>query len=348
MSKKRREHAYFKPLAALMLALCILCTGCMNSVIAEDEHRGDLPALDPEAGMAKEISCAIYTRVLSENYITGVQRSFEVRTGERTEHAIMETLLKEPAAISGAANTLFPEGTKIKDVTLDGTILYVTLSKEFLDQKALDKEQSELKKDWEKGRYSKDEYEAMRQRVLETHYARRRLAVYAIVNTLTGYNDKMRVLLLIESDNAGAGARLARSEFGLTADTGRNADLIEPMRFIEEAVITPQIMAVLLLEHLQNEEYEQVYALVTTENLKPDYARIEDELRALGILEHFSVNGATGGDGRITYVNLDLSFRGADAEETLITNQRLLMRGKDGLFRPDYSSLMKIFGGAVK
>ena len=146
--RKRRD------LRRLLLALlfgaaaALLGTGCMQSGIRELETRGDLPVLDPEAGLAREIRCTLYARILEEPYLAGMERSVEVAAGERVEHAIVDALMREPTAIAGTEGKLFPPGTYIVDINLDGSILYVTLSKEFLDGEALRKEEELLSREY--------------------------------------------------------------------------------------------------------------------------------------------------------------------------------------------------------
>ncbi len=330
----------------LIVLVGAFCAGCVHSAIHEDEIRSDLPALDPETGLAKEITCTLYTRVLEEAYLTGIQRSLEVPAGEKTEAVIVNAMLAEPAAISGAAYSLFPEGTRIVDINLDGTILYVTLSHEFLGRQALQKEQSSLERDRENGRITKEEYEKRQSRLLEAYYTRLRLGVYAVVNTLTDYNEDMRVLLLVDAGNSGTGDRLPRSELGLPDTRSGGAGLIEPMRYNDEYTITPQLMAELFLTHLQNGEYEKVYAMLSSEdetaNPKPDYTRLESDIKRYGKLKSFGVNGMMNGDNRVAYMNIDVCFVKPDGEEVSLTNRRLLMRSRDGLFRPDYASFKRL------
>lgn len=333
----------------MLMLLCAITSGCMQSTIREEETRRDLPAIDPQAGLAKEITCTIYTRVLEESYLVGMEHTIEVRAGEKTEYAIMEALLKEPSPLSTTTPTLFPAGTEIVDVSLDGTILYITLSKEFLDKTEFNQKQKNLQRDKNSGNITESTYKKNLQD-LETDYEEsRRLALYAAVNTLTDYSENIRVLILVDKDGSGTGTRLPRSELGLDVDSTQETELIEPLGFNADVVITPQITAEIFMQHLQNEEYASVYALLADNrdfaHGTKDYMSIQKELQSYGKLLRFSVNGMTNSDGRTSYANVDLYLQQEDGDVAALTNRRLLMRNTGGLYRPDYSSLKQVLGG---
>ncbi len=342
----RKQKERIARLALIIFTFSLLCAGCIQNSIREEEIRADLPALDPQAGIAKEISCNCYAQVLNEAYLTGTEQTIEVRAGERTEYAIVDALLRQRAAVSGAMHTLFPEGTRIVDVTLDGTILYVTFSNEFLGRSLLTEQQNIIKKDWESGRYTEAEYQKRLDMAEADYYKQRSLAVYAVVNTLTEYSEKIRVLIMVDTDNTGSGTRLPYSEFGLSGDGEIETNIIEPMDFNEDVIITPQRMTELFLEHMKNGEYEPIYALLVMNpeinSEKPDYAQIEAELRSFGSLKSYSVNGIMNGDSETAYANIDISFTKKTGETVSLGNQRLLLRKVDGLFRPDYSFLKRL------
>ena len=69
--------------AALMLLLT-LC-GCSRGMIREDSVHEDLPDIDPEAGIAKDMRAKLYYRLTDEAYLVGVTATITVYAGERED-----------------------------------------------------------------------------------------------------------------------------------------------------------------------------------------------------------------------------------------------------------------------
>ena len=122
--------------AALMLLLT-LC-GCSRGMIKEDSVHEDLPDIDPEAGIAKDMRTKLYYRLTDEAYLVGVTATITVYAGEREERAMIRTLMEGTPPLSGNISAVIPAGTEIVDVSLEGAILYVTLSAEFFNTNIVD------------------------------------------------------------------------------------------------------------------------------------------------------------------------------------------------------------------
>ena len=82
--------------AALMLLLT-LC-GCSRGMIKEDSVHEDLPDIDPEAGIAKDMRAKLYYRLTDEAYLVGVTATITVYAGEREERAMIRTAGNVPCA----------------------------------------------------------------------------------------------------------------------------------------------------------------------------------------------------------------------------------------------------------
>ncbi len=328
------------------ILLCmLLLNGCMSPNIREDEIRSDLPALDPQAGVAKNIDVTCYYQLLREPYLYGVTCAVEVHANERAEHAIVNMLLEGAQAFEGL-NGLFPAGTSIVDITMDDGILYVTLSKEFMDESALRRTLNELENAWEQKRYTQAEYDALVQKAEQSALADRRLALYSLVNTLTGYNDGMRVLLLVDQSGTGVGERLSPAALGMEA---QGAEPGEPMSFVQDVIKTEDDLAPLALAHIQAGDYTAAYALFADENsdntFKPEADEFESALRALGSLQSFTVNSyMRDADGELLYASADLVFADGGNENTR-RGCHLPVRKQGALYLLDYASCIAAMGG---
>ncbi|MDD4075976.1 MAG: GerMN domain-containing protein [Eubacteriales bacterium] len=333
-------------MGACCILLCmLLLSGCMNPNIREDEIRSDLPALDPQAGVAKNIDVTCYYQLLREPYLYGMTRAVEVHANERAEHAIVNMLL-EGAQAFGGLNGLFPAGTSIVDITMDDGILYVTLSKEFMDESALRRTLNELENAWEQKRYTQTEYDALVQKAEQSALADRRLALYSLVNTLTGYNDDMRVLLLVDKSGTGVGERLSPAVLGMEEQSGEPG---EPMPFVQDVVKAEDDLVPMALSHIQAGDYAAAYALFADENgdntPKPEIDEFERAMRALGSLQSFTVNSyMRDADGELLYASADIAFIDG-GNENVRRGCHLTVRKQGALYMLDYASCIAALGG---
>ena len=83
-----------KLMLAWILSLCLLLIGCSGRILMEDRNNEGLPVLDPEDGVAKDISVVLYYRLTGEAYLVPITRNISVRANERAETAIIRTLLE--------------------------------------------------------------------------------------------------------------------------------------------------------------------------------------------------------------------------------------------------------------
>lgn len=67
-------------------------------MIKEDSVHEDLPDIDPEAGIAKDMRAKLYYRLTDEAYLVGVTATITVYAGEREERAMIRTLMEGTAA----------------------------------------------------------------------------------------------------------------------------------------------------------------------------------------------------------------------------------------------------------
>ena len=279
--------------AALMLLLT-LC-GCSRGMIKEDSVHEDLPDIDPEAGIAKDMRAKLYYRLTDEAYLVGVTATITVYAGEREERAMIRTLMEGTPPLSGNISAVIPTGTEIVDVSLEGAILYVTLSAEFFNTNIVDEAIADGSRLMENGLLSRAEYEARVENAREEMYLARRLAAQSIVNTITANRPDVSVQLLFELN--GSAARVRRTELGLETFGGGSHDLLEPMEFDDSYVITAPGVVACLLEHIQNGEYDKAYPLIAELEQggaqKPDYASFETYMASLAKIKSFSVREQT-------------------------------------------------------
>ena len=333
-------------IVAALLALLMLC-GCSRSMIKEDSVHEDLPDIDPEAGVAKEVQAKLYYRLTDEEYLVGVSASVTVYAGEREEKAMIRSLIEGTPPLSGNISAVVPKNTEIIDVMLEGAIMYVTLSESFFDTSVMDKAVSDVSRLMENSMITKNEYELRVQAAKKELYLSRRLAVESIVNTITANNPDVKVQLLFELE--GTAARVSRTELGLEGYGGSSHDLLEPMEFVGDCVITPTAIADCVLGHMQRGEYDKAYPLIAELEQggaqKPDYASFETEAAALDRIRSYSIKGERAGEesGAII-VTAEITKADAAAGQR---GQRhaLSLKPEGSIYKVGYTSLLSALGG---
>ena len=125
----------------------------------EDSVLENLPAIDPEAGVAREVQVKLYYRLTDEAYLVGVASTVTLPASERIEKAMIRKLLSGVPPLTNNVSEVIPGETKILDVSLEGGILYITLSGEFFDTSILDEAKRENAGYLESGFLTRQEYD---------------------------------------------------------------------------------------------------------------------------------------------------------------------------------------------
>lgn len=321
-----------KGLFALMMVLCMglsLC-GCMGKVIAEDSIKLDLPQIDPEDGASRELTVTLYYRLANEEYLVGVEGRVPVRSGERTEAAVIRGLM-DGVSMSSGMTGLISSAVSVKGLEYDGGVLYVTLSEEFLNEDIIAsvREEDYLKE--------KDYNNAVKAATREM-YLIRRLGVLSIVNTIAGSGENVKVQILVERNEKSE--QLTLNELGFD---GNENELIQPMDFDQAVVANEERIAECLMEHMVRGEYERAYVLVGEDNdeYKPAYADFETVMRGLGTVASYEITG-TGNDERGTYVLANVRLVSSSGIVKRVSNAVLYTVKEGNISKVGYGSLKKL------
>lgn len=332
---------------ALLCALLLLCTaaGCSGGAIKEDSVHEDLPQIDPEAGVAKDISAKLFYRLTDEAYLVGVTASVTVYAGEREERAMIRALMEGTPPLSGNISAIIPQGTQIIDVTLEGGILYITLSSEFFNTDTLDKAIADGSRLLDSGLISSAEYEKSVEAARNEMYLTRQLAAQSIINTITANDPGISVQLLFELN--GTAARVSRTELGYEPFGSGSNDLIEPMEYDAARVVTASAVVELLLGHIQANEYDKAYPLIAEleqgRAQKPDYASFETGMAALGKIKNYDVRSeAPDKSGLGMLVTVNITMEGGAMRRHTIT-----LKSEGSIYKVGYETLITMLGGEI-
>jgi len=311
----------FRSLFALLFVviwLTGLLSGC-SGVIREDAVQQSLPAIDPDAGLERETTHTLYYRLMGGSTLLPVQTTLRVRSTEYEELAAIRQLLKEPA--NANVQAVMPTGTRLMNLSMENGILYVTFNRAFLSGdigEGLSREQTQQA---------------------------RRLAVYAVVNTLTGMGNVDRVQILIDLDDKGKGSRVPAYMLGFSEAEG-GPNLLEPLGFYEGVLTTPITTAGDALTLLQGEDYARAFSLFASDEgedrQRPDYSLFEAALMGLCRVEAWQIHTSkTNSDGTCA-VTLDLTFSDPQGQTYSVEDAQLMLYYESGLYRVGYFSLIDI------
>lgn len=346
------KHSFLR-LAFAALALSFLMSGCASfstSVIKEDSVKEDLPEIDPDAGAVKEVQVKLFYRLTEEAYLVGVTGNITVLSNERVEKAIISELLNGTPPLTNNISSVIPEGTEVVDVTQDGSILYVTLSGEFLTNETVDRAAEESKPYLEKNMISQEEYYRRIATATAETYTVRRLTVCSIVNAITLYNPDVRVQILVDTENTGTGQRVSRSELGFERITGLDSDLMEPMEYNEAAVATPANIADCALTRIMNGELDKAYRLFAeTESgglQKPTYADFETEMSGICTISAYEITDCElDEDEGHASVHVDMTVTDADGTERELKDAVITMKSEGNIYKLGYSAFLALIEG---
>ena len=307
-------------IAVLMTALCLLLASCSERLVSEDGADTSLPAIDPQAGRGYAYSAVIYYRLLDEPAIIAAAQQVTMRVNEQIQMAVLRQLIE-----NGSGDDLlispFPEGTSVINVSEEGSIFYITLNKNFLNEFA--SEQSADKSALAK-----------------------RLAVYAIVNTVLYDHRDARVQLLVDKDNSGSGTRLTMSEAGFM-DAQSSNQLLEPLSYSEEYVTTPTKLVELVLVHIEEQNFEEAYPLFAESESGgkqlPSYAQVETELLSKGIvMSHNIISEQISSDGLSAEVKLELEVASYDDNAVNKKSGTITLVREGQVYKIGYKSLLEL------
>jgi len=300
--------------------IALLLSGCVQTVIREDAEQAPLPAIDPAAGVGRDVDITLYFRLTDEPALVPVQRTVTVRANEYVESAVVRQLIAGPTALYGDLAPVLPQGTRLLELSRDGGILYVTLSKEMLseDTESVSREEAELAK---------------------------RLSVYAIVDSLCALGDASRVQIMIDTDGTGKGARVSPFLLGFTSEY-TSSQWLEPMGMEQSVVITPVLFVKLALQHMVEQDYAQAYMFFAESEpgglQKPDYAAFETDMLSLGSIDDFTIHSAEAGKGSLSgKAAVDITWTSAeDKRQRTVKNAALQLIPEGELNKIGFYSLL--------
>lgn len=328
-------------LAVLMFLLC----GCYSGIISEEYPNGTLAQIDPDDGIMNEKQVKLFFRVAGEGLLAAVERSVTVLAGETDEAAMVRALIESDLSQTEGIEKLIPQKTRVVDVMLDGTLLYVTLSGEFFDNSAVYSAGKDVERLVKSGILSETAANARTEAAEKETYLARRLAVQSIVNTVTANHPGISVQMLFEWN--GDAVRVTRSDLGFANYADADQSLLEPLEYNGDIVAKPEDIVRCALNRLESGEYHKIYPHIsktdTGDKNALTYAAFENAVRALSPISAYTIEETVGTGDNIT-VYADITA--AKANGSYATDRRaFVLKDDGGIYKLSCLSLLEALGG---
>lgn len=319
----------------VLLMLCLLLGGCtardpiapVLSPLPEGSH--SVPSSAIEASVPQESVVTLWFRFGNEPMLAPEIRTIDVSPAAPFELTLLQALTNGPAAASTDLSGLFPPGTRVLATHLQGRTLFVTLSRQIMNDFADEPDNWTGIPAW-----------------AEEVTLRRRLAMQAIAATVTENCDVDQVVILVEQTSSGnESIRLRQQYYRTGADA---AALAEPLLRDERPLLTPANTMAIILDNWMRGTWAGLYPYIARTDAfdgaaRPDYETFRTQADALPYLMDYSASsGSISPDGQtaVFAVTLQLLDNGQPREAHVV----LRLHRERGIWRISLSHLTGMEG----
>ena len=311
----------------LAMAMCLLLlTGCekRDPIAAMVSTATDLtvPAPAPDAALPRQASVTLWFRLGTEPLLAPETRTITLTPAAPFELTLLQALTGGPAASSLELNGLFPPGTKVLSTHLQGRTLFVTLSRQIMNNFADEPSGWAADPAW----------------AAEVPL-RRQLAMQAIAATVTENCDVDRVVILVEhTADSGDSLRLRQGYYRNAPDA--NA-LAAPLLREESILLTPGNTLHVILDCWQLQDWSRLYPFIArtdaaTGEARPTYDAFATRMAGLPHLTGYTFSaGSVSPDGQSAVFTVRLTLMDSGHDRT--ANGILRLHREKGIWRIDLS-----------
>jgi hypothetical protein len=298
------------------------CTGVLDPEGSEEEEN---PILAGDTTEQKPVSCMVYYIYADKYYLVGQQHLVSVPETKRAEEIFLQELIAGPKTTSNDLQPVINPNTRVVSVSDNNGLLFVTLSSHFLTPL------SAVPENWQQN-----------QELLDLVMQQRRLALYAIVNTLTQTGKYSKVQLYIDYDGSGQGERPTRAEVGFNDENGEK--LLEPVGRNAQIILGPDTSVILFMQSFAEKNWEEASKYVEADNENGGEETLANEFSLLDLtLADFQVTSMTTSyDGQSAIVTIDYFIRAKDGVEYQNTNVALKVVRVDDIWKISYVSVNQL------
>jgi len=306
----------YKAIAITVSIIILSLSGCMSDLNPNKTADEENPILAGDKTEQKPVSCMVYFSYAEKNYLVGQQHLVSVPESTRAEEVFLQELILGPNTTSTALLPVINPNTRVVEVSDNNGVLFVTLSSHFLSPL------SGVSENWQESGKGSDL--VMQQR---------RLALYAIVNTLTQTGKYSKVQLYIDYDDSDKGERPTRGEMGFA---GENSDkLLEPIGRNAQAILQPDTAVMLFLQSFAEKNWDESSKYVASETQNGGQETLSNEFSLLDLtLADYEITSMTiSYDGQSAIVTIDYFIRAKDGVEYQNSNVSLKIERIDDIWK---------------
>lgn len=286
-------------LIPFMLALCLLLCGCQASdpIAPMASTATDLvvPAPAPETALPRETQVTLWFRFGTEPFLAPEIRTLDLSPTAPYELTLLQALTGGPAAASTELNGVFPPGTRVISTHRQGRTLFVTLSRQIMNDFADEPSTWAMQPEW----------------AVEVPL-RRLLGMQAIAATATENCDVDQVVILVEQTQRGSDSLRLRQRYyrSGTPDT----TLAEPLIRDSSMLLTHDNTLQIILECCQLQDWSRLYRYISRTDpssgvSRPNYDDFAAQMDALPRLISFNASsGSVSIDGQSAVFTVEMTL----------------------------------------
>ncbi|MCL1796604.1 MAG: GerMN domain-containing protein [Clostridia bacterium] len=282
------------PIAIAVLLACAPLVYAGEDMVGELFSDGSGTLITPElsfgdAGMEPEQrEVALYFRMRGEDMLVRETRSIAFSLDTPEEQLLITRLIEGPGPNLLELTGLFNPGTRVLPPSAEGSLLIITLSREFLEKPA------DVPENW---------------RSMPSWHAevltRRMLALSSIVNTITEETEYTAVQLLVQqSAGDNTGRRIERSEIYLD---GSDTVALGPVARSEGLILSSHNTANVVLDCWMSKDFDRLYRFVQSKPTEEEFR--QEMLLKAGFLTGFTLShGIVSSDGQKAVFSATLEY----------------------------------------
>lgn len=303
-------------------------SGC-SPLISDNNPDDDTPLFPGDTSEVQAKDYMLYFGLEGEEYLAPEIRTLTIPESKLVEESLIKELVNGPQGNSTSIAANINENTRVISVTSNEDVLFVSLSYDFLtppDGLGQDIEDEEI-------------YNNL---VLST----RRMALYAIANTVTELGRYSSVQFSIDYDSNGTGIRPTRGEMGFIGE-GEN-QLIEPLYRNADIIFSPSSSIQVIMNAISEKNWSKVlkYTSITEnpdENIEETTRQLE--LNNLSLLEYQLISDTVSLNGSSAVVVLTYTYASEDGTSNVRENISFKMIIEDGIWKCSITSIKQMLLG---
>lgn len=335
--KQKWMHVAKDALLVLLVVVAVLLVWKMADKKLEEEPMQNVsvtaspqddavPELDSAHALSRETTARVWYRFGEEPMLASEERTISRRPNETYETALLRVLLGGPTLGATELEGLFPTGTRVISTARQGDMLFVTLSYQLMNF------YSDEPENWRKDAQWTAEMQL-----------RRRLAMQAIVATVTENTTAQQVVILVEQREETTDSMRLREKYYLLDE--KDESLAQPLVRDESVLLTASGTMQTILTALTAQDYPRLYRYLAPYDTesgdeRPEYDAFVEQMQSFAPIT--SSAASNGSVSTTTAVFVLSGTRLQQGREVPFAGHTLRLTRQNGLWRISMRELMTL------